>query len=957
MNKLLLGLAVGVCCLLAAGQPTIEIFEFGKNAPSVSKTLAGKRAKLAGADWKCEVRKNDGPVTGWSLRFASPRHEPIRLAFRFTSPLDFAPVRFWDGNRERKVAKLPMVRNDILEAFPMATAENGEKGRALGFTPQTILSQFRRALTTDGLVLEARIVVDDRRVQDIDIVEFDFLPEFGWRNAVEDYQNAFMSWFVPTSGVDPRIYGVSGYLGGGHLARPFELHSARKTKIQWEWTYAPWYESGNWYAPGVGWKGEKHEYRNYFRHGKGKMLPRKEYDDALTREMFWGDKAAAIFFYILVKDVHKHVAGQYSDATQGISGLPSLPSNRGKTLSTFAPGSPLFDYLKNQLKQVADHYEVSGFAFDMANSSDHFTTPSQLEYAVGRSWKDDGTIYTSDTVAPIPFSDYIHTLKRGDKRMGTMFNAAVSDFSPFPFFHCDGAIMEGAPFANVNMLVPLRMIMGRKPVTFWDYKKGLGSLIQMWRVAEEPEKKAQIDLAIKQMYLMKCYELGFNLMNRVSGDPFFAPHLSALHAISKAGAHPVSAVRGAEPFWVSRFGDNAGTILTFGNPKREKITCTVRVVNRYLGKGNKYAFFPARGKLKQKFVDGETVFELTVEPKEVVVLRTVAVSGGISGLTASVDGRNIAFQADGPFEFTLPAEDFDGRRIAGAGKKEFFSGKAANDVTLAVLPAYRIFGDPGAMTGLMAPRVFPAVEAGKGRDARIAAEMLAYYRPYMEKKTALFKKPVQPDLVVTEPGKGKAGKKICLGTPEDFPGFKSPTNWQGAFLAMPDADTLWIGGSTPAEVRRATMVYFDMLDQLVRVNFSRPSGWGGRAKPEDYDGQKYLQLTGDPKQKNNAFHYAFWHMPQFKGGDRITFKVSCKLEKLTAGKFQVGVYEFSDPRGKKSIRFQSVDIPVSSDWLTISRTITLHPKTQSAKFYFVGRNAGKGDTLLVRSLDFEKHLK
>ena len=143
--------------------------------------------------------------------------------------------------------------------------------------------------------------------------------------------------------------------------------------------------------------------------------------------------------------------------------------------------------------------------------------------------------------------------------------------------------------------------------------------------------------------------------------------------------------------------------------------------------------------------------------------------------------------------------------------------------------------------------------------------------------------------------------------------------------------------------------------ETVKIDFVRPAYWGGRAKFVDGDKQKYLQLVGDPEQKNNGFYYAFYYMPKMKlqGGDEITFKVSCKLEKLTAGKFQVGVYEFSDPKAMKSIRFQSVDVPVASDWQTISKTITLHPNTQIVRFYFLGRNAGKGDTLLVRGLEFE----
>ena len=964
MNKLLILLSVFLAGVtISAGQPVLEIVEFGRQQAKVKEKLTGREQNFAGTNWKCKVQKSAGPVTTWQLTFSSNRHEPVRLTVKFTSPLDFAPSRFWDGYREYRVENLPLARNNFLEAFPLAATENGSRGQALGFAPQTILSGFQRRLTADGLSLETRIVVDDRRVQQLDVVEYRFTPEFGWRNAVEDYQNAFPAWFRPVPGVDKRIYGVSGYLLGGHLQRPFELHAQRHSRISWEWTYAPWYESGNWFPTGKGWKQEKNLYWDYFGHRKGKMLTREEYHDALTREMYYGNKVAALFYYILVKDIHQNVAVSYPEAVQGSSALHSLPTNRGKTKAVFAPGSKIFDYLKEQIRQVVENYEISGFSFDMANSSYHFTTPSQLEYAVGRSWYDDGTIFTSDTVAPIPFSDYIHTLSRDGKRMGTIFNFADRDISPFTFFHSDGAIIEGPPFANIGATLPLRLIMGRKPITFWHWQT---QPIQAWRIANDPVKKAATDLGFKQFYLLKCYELGYNFMNWVTADPYFHPHLSVIRALSESGYHPVSAVKDAGPFWVGRFGDDLGTILTFSNPKREKITRMVRVVNRYLGKG-KYAFIPRNGTLKQSFTNGETVFTLTFDPKDLLALRAIKIDGDITSLTASTEPGKITLKADGKFKFTLPAVDFDDNRIAGAGKDEVFSGQADKAVEMTTLPPVKFFADAVRMADFMAANNDPAVEAGNGRDVQIAAEMVAMYRPHVAASMKL-KGSVNnggpgfmdhtfahPDLTVTAPGKGKPGKKICLGTPADFPNLQPPANWQRAFLVMPDADTLWIGGSDPAEVRQAALAYFDLLDKyqtvLVKVNFVRPSGWGGRVKFVDGDGQKYLQLVGDPEQKNNQFYYAFYYLPKVQGGETIAFKVSCKLENLTAGKFQIGIYEFADPKATKSIRFQAVDVPVSPDWQTLSKTITLHPKTQAARFYFLGRGAGKGDTLLVRGLE------
>ena len=458
----------------------------------------------------------------------------------------------------------------------------------------------------------------------------------------------------------------------------------------------------------------------------------------------------------------------------------------------------------------------------MVNSSFLFYTPSQLEYAVGRSWDDDGRIFTSDTVLPIPFSDYIHTLSRDGKRMGTVFNPANCNFSPFTLFHCDAAIMEGPPWANVEMLLPLRLTMGRKPLSLWHYSTR-GLPIRKWRIAGNPARKAQAELGFKQFYLLKCYELGFMPMNWVAADTFFHPHLSALRAISEAGYHPVCAIRDAEPFWTGRFGDDCGTILTLGNPTNETLTRSVRVVNRYLGSG-KYAFLLPSGRLRQSFANGETIFNITLAPKEVLVLRAVAVNGQGDWLGTAVSTDRISLEGDGEFSFSLPARDFSGKRIRGA-RENFFFGQASKAAVLELLPPWRSFAEPNKMTALLAPGENPAVEAGEGNEVRIAAEMVAMYRPFVQASRKckgrvgfgsvgfLDAALARPDLLVTSPGKGKDGKRICLGVPGDFPDFTPPVDWSGPFLAMPSPSVLWIGGDTPTEVRRAALAYFEMLDK------------------------------------------------------------------------------------------------------------------------------------------------
>ena len=115
--------------------------------------------------------------------------------------------------------------------------------------------------------------------------------------------------------------------------------------------------------------------------------------------------------------------------------------------------------------------------------------------------------------------------------------------------------------------------------------------------------------------------------------------------------------------------------------------------------------------------------------------------------------------------------------------------------------------------------------------------------------------------------------------------------------------------------------------------------------------QKYLQIIGDPSKKKNKWRYQWYPISGVKGGDEISFTSSCKLEKLSAGKVQIGVYEFSDEKGSKALKFNSIEVKASPNWQSISGKVKLNPKTKVVRFYFLCRNLGKNDIFLVRSLE------
>ncbi len=901
-----------------------------------------------------------GSLSGWKFTFSDSGSSHRLLKVKFRETLIFQASMFWDGNTEHQITDTPICRDLLLETFPMAAAYNNETGWAVSLSPDSELSTLYRQYSDSAIDLDTRIVVDKDHPQTITVLSAPFTPDFGWRNAVDAYYRAFPRYFSPIENIDPRIYGVGGDHCSSHMTRLFQPHSARQYGMDWEWTYAPWYESGNWYAVGAGWQGDTNPVRRYKDVRDTSWVTRDIFDAFVRDEMRYGNINTAMFFYILVRDIHQNLANNYPEAVQGTSGLPSIPTNRGKTKSVFAPGSPIFDYLKEQLRLIVENYEVSGFAFDMANSTSVFNTPSQLAYGRGRTFDDSNNIYTSDTIVPIPFAEYIHTLTRNGKAMGCIFNMALSEFSPFTVFHADAIMMEGSPELNIDMVLPLRLSAGKKPIVFWGVVPYTANTAIKWYRIPASQRTA-IAAAQAKLLHFKCLEIGAVPKSwNVGAIPI--GEIEILRTIQRAGYQVIPAVKDAGKFWVGRFGEGEQTIITISNPERTATTATLRVINHYLGDGF-YGFIPENGSLEQKIINGETIFTITLEPHTYAVLRAVKLSGNPENFTASRNGNQVTLSGNNITTFACRKEDMRG--FFGPASGCFTNGQAV----LTYLPICDFDSSNPVLTEFMDDTNTPAVVAPQSGKAYDAALMMSVYRPFVAASIKRFgtlrnREPGFMDgsmqrleLIIVSPDQMPAqGKKILIGTISNFPDLTPGANHPAGFVKLVDNNTLWIGGRNENEVFQAAMTYFDALDKIRNntdnVNFIHPVGWGARSEnfinaPE---GGKYLQITDGP---NNQWRYVWYGIKDLGTCRTLSFTTEVKTVNLTDGRFDVGFYEF-DANGK-TVRFTPVQIQPGTDWQTYSGSITLHPRTVSVKFYFLGRNMGKDNKVWIRSLVIRKH--
>ncbi len=761
-------------------------------------------------------------------------------------------VTFFDGARKTTLETQPLSRTDPFDVFPLASVFTAEQGIALGLTPDSVVGDFSSEARLENgdatLAFSAQMVLDNRKPQQLGLVSLRYKPEFGWRNALESYYQSFPAWFRLTPGINPAIYGVGGYYLSAHSQYPFELHGGRKSGLNWEWTYAPWIEAGNWYTEPEEWVDGESEILNFHAYREHKRGSYDEFHDVITRQFDSGSRRAAMYFYILVKDMMKSLGDRYPEALfvdengrrGNPSGLYSLVSNAGKTYMTFAPGSGLIPHLERKLKLCVANYDIDGFAFDMANFAVRNYGESQLNYAVGRAFDEEGKIYTPDSILPVYFADYIHTLARDGVPMSVYMNMALEQQSAIGVFHADGVMFEGNPEAEINHILTLRMMAGRKPMTFFA-GVGMGEMTHVidWGRAAAPEVKTTVYRGLAQLLLLKCLEYGVTPMNWAvlydNGD-FFKPHLQSLIALKKAGWNPVPAIRSeaGSALWYGRFGYGDDTILTISNPQRESITTEVEIVTGYFGVGGPWLAVPHQGqKLPQSVRDGVIRFPLTLGPKEFVLLTVMPVGADDFEAEVSGDYRNITVTGD--VQVTPHAFLPDGSVLA-AQSKDGMTQNFRYERPELILP------DEAAVATVFteadqrdnpepAQLVLPERQS---RDLETVAILVDRYYPYCEASRRYCGRPwtqeagfLDAGLAVKDPlpvvkARDSERKAIYIGTGADFPELEKALpeefreraqRYRGGWLIAPDAGTLWIGGNTDAEVMQAGERYFELLDE------------------------------------------------------------------------------------------------------------------------------------------------
>ena len=697
------------------------------------------------------------------------------------------PTGFFDGHRECGV-KEPRSLESIQDVFPMAVLWNEKGYLGIGIAPETVYGYLKSEANPSGeLAYTTKVVADGIRPQSISFVIFRGEADFGWCNAVDAYQRSFIEYFRPAEGVDQRIYGVGGYLTGNHVTRNLEINVARYLHHTWEWTFCPWNRSGEWYVDKENWKpGDGYYWLDKYR--ENTPCTWEEYHSYETYRYQAGNRQAAMLHYILLKDTWHELAERFPESLsvndklqlRPVSHSSSRRDNKGFTRLTFAYGSGLADYLENELRKAVENYETSGIALDMANLEYNEYNEAQRKYALGRAFDQNGHVYTPVSAANVPLQQFVHTLTRKGKRMAVCNNQGVDRMVAHSVFYGDAVMFEGNVELAAENVLPLRLMAGKKPMTFWsEIGVHQRSRALDWpKIRQQPDGVNKVYHQLAQYLLLYCLRYGATPMNWAAAfeaGTFFRPHLPLLIDLKKAGYQPVCAVSGDKRLWFGRFGEGTESIITISNPLREPVEATLRLHRKYL---ETFAPKAVVGKVEESSSDSEFFhLKCTIAPKQFIVLRDRSyqpLKTPIWGTPEEIIGFFTLQDAQNQKRFSV---------LCHRDSEELFD----------FLDRYY-------------PFVYASRKQGKGRFARTVFQMDRQYNSCwpLRKSNRLSGK-----MIVISPASSNAALRQRLSPEEQKIAEESAV---GFIKKFPDLPILWIGGKDAAARRCALEAYLEMMD-------------------------------------------------------------------------------------------------------------------------------------------------
>lgn len=815
----------------------------GATKQQVLKAPAGESKQSAGIEMQCRVKPAaTSAQVLWSTQIRNAGSGQRRLTLRWSVECRMNPgYDYWRGRDEpvsgEWLAFIPP--GGANNTLPLQTLYGATSGYALAMDPMEIFSglkQWQESVAAASpnagspntrMTLEIPLVLDAGQQDSFEFALYSYTPRYGYLDAVQIYHDLYPKSFTPRTDIDPRSTG-NGAMYLVWTENDFE--AARRFGGDWEWVYAPFRRTGDIYG-----RAQFYDYTparpfydalyklpfaEFHKERKVKLARGLESNTAMmfyVPSYIWAEERLALEKYpgAIVRNPDGGFAGHFT--------TPWVTGHDNEVLM-YPWGNSYAEQTKEDLRQlVRDDLNIQGFAYDvLAGNSRH--RADGVAQSPRRGFDETG-VYADTAVAIAKMMDFTRDLERDGHKLAIVANPTGGTCRSFLAARTDNNMTEFAPYQWQDQLLSLRLMMGHKPLCWWDVWN-LSDLMQWQKMT--PAEIREAYLGARDYVLLASFRYGGVPAPWLTrGTPRLLRWLPTIRRVVRAGWQAVPAVRNLpDSVWAGRYGRGIGSFITLGNAGGNSFKGTIQIENSYLGAGNYIFASPDGSKLVQRIVGSITEVDVEIAPKSPLVLQAIAESPqkarGAATVTWRFDGAagELTIDTKVPVRNVIaPAEECAPPRPL---RKNVWSITSANFASpVSAIQSFPFFGGKETATIVL--------PAQPNADEEWAARRLQEYFRFWGKQATPGAKPI--DLTVV---RGTIGGAAASAAPRVHIGRAAPVLQQRervmrqreVYLSPNDSRQLVVTGQTPRDVREAMWRLMQQLD----LKYVYPGGFASHGR-------------------------------------------------------------------------------------------------------------------------------